>query len=282
MLENPEETLVREIEKFVSESPANRQSKLDGSFYFETPLIGFADAHDRLFQEFKNIIGDFHLTPIEVLKGTFPDENDGSWNKASVISWILPITEETRKSNRQQTRYPSKAWAHTRTYGEEFNNKLRNHLVSFLSKEGFFAVAPMQSPVFEVLQSEKVGFTSNWSERHIAYVAGLGTFGLSRGLITEKGIAIRLGSVVTSLKLTPNERPYSNYQEYCLFYSSGKCGKCIKRCPGKAISEKGHDKELCMVHCAEVMEKSDEYDAAMPGCGLCQTGIPCEGGIPKK
>ncbi len=280
--EKPEETLVQEIQKFVSESPDNRQSRIDGSAHFETPLIGFADAQDRLFQDFKNIIGDFHLTPLEVLQGSFPDEHVGSWNKASVISWILPIPEATRKSNRQQTRYPSKAWAHTRTYGEEFNNKLREHLASFLRKEGFFAIAPMQSPVFEVLQSEKAGFTSNWSERHVAYVSGLGTFGLSRGLITARGIAMRCGSVVTSLKLTPTERPYSNFQEYCLFYSSGKCGRCIKRCPGKAISEKGQNKDQCMVHCSEVMEKSDEYDAVMPGCGLCLTGVPCEAGIPKK
>ena len=36
---------------------------------------------------------------------------------------------------------------------------------------------------------------STWSERHVAYVSGLGTFGLSGGLITAKGQAVRLGSV---------------------------------------------------------------------------------------
>lgn len=35
--------------------------------------------------------------------------------------------------------------------------------------------------------SEKT-FGSNWSERHAAYVCGLGTFGLSKGLITDKGM----------------------------------------------------------------------------------------------
>ena len=36
---------------------------------------------------------------------------------------------------------------------------------------------------------------SDWSERHAAYAAGLGTFGLTRALITEKGIAGRFGSL---------------------------------------------------------------------------------------
>ncbi|MDP6180671.1 MAG: hypothetical protein QGG48_12340, partial [Desulfatiglandales bacterium] len=157
---------------------------------------------------------------------------------------------------------------------------IREHVVSFLKNNGFLAVAPMSSPLFEVLQSEKVGFTSNWSERHVAYAAGLGTFGLSRGLITQRGIAIRCGSVVTNLQLPPSPRPYAHFQEHCLFYNSGTCGKCITRCPAGAISEEGHDKDRCMTHCSEIMQMCDEYDADMPGCGLCQTGVPCEAKIP--
>jgi len=33
---------------------------------------------------------------------------------------------------------------------------------------------------------------SNWSERHVAFIAGLGTFGLSRSLITPLGTAAGL------------------------------------------------------------------------------------------
>lgn len=281
LIEKPEEIIIQEIQNFVSESLDNKKSKLDGTPYFENPLVGFADASDQLFSEIKSIIGEFYLTPLEVLERSFP-EHEGSWGGSSVISWILPISMSTRESNRKEIRYPSKAWAHTRTYGEEFNNQLREHVASFIREHGFLAVAPILSPFFEVLQSDKVGFTSNWSERHVAYVAGLGTFSLSRGLITKRGVAVRCGSLVTNLRLNPTERSYGNYQEYCLFYNSDKCGRCIARCPGGAISEEGHNKELCMIHCAEIMQKSDEYDAEMPGCGLCQTAVPCEAGIPKK
>ena len=151
-----------------------------------------------------------------------------------------------------------------------------------LRRNGYRAVAPFLSPLFEVCHADTVGFTSNWSERHVAHVAGLGTFSLSRGLITSKGIAMRCGSVVTDLKISPTPRPYTDFREYCLFYSSGTCRECIKRCPASAITHKGHSKDACMVYCNEIMQKADEYDAEIPGCGLCQTGVPCEAGIPKK
>jgi epoxyqueuosine reductase QueG len=44
--------------------------------------------------------------------------------------------------------------------------------------------------------SEKYVFSSNWSERHAAYTAGLGTFGLCDGLITPLGKAMRVGEGV--------------------------------------------------------------------------------------
>jgi len=83
------------------------------------------------------------------------------------------------------------------------------------------------------------------SERHVAYACGLGTFSLNDGLITPKGMAMRVGSVVTLLKLTPSEKRYRDYRENCLQFRNEKCGKCIKRCPAGAITEEGHDKDKC-------------------------------------
>ena len=131
--DNPEETIIRKIESFVSENEGNHNPELDGIQYFDTPLIGIADANDHYFWEFKNIIGEFHLTPMEILKQSFPEHN-ASLDKSSVISWILPISKSIRASNRQETRYPTKAWGYTRTYGEEFNERLRNYVVSFIQE----------------------------------------------------------------------------------------------------------------------------------------------------
>ena len=280
-VENPEGTIIREVQNFVSEHSGNRTSEENGTPYYDTPLVGFASAHDPLFFEFKNIIGDFHLTPLEVLERSFP-EHAACRNDSSVISWILPISKSVRESNRKETRCSSKTWVDAKVYGEELNIQLQEHLVSFISEQGFLAVPPTLSPFFEVFQLDKVGSAANWSERHVAYAAGLGTFGLSGGLITKRGIAMRCASVVTSLKLNPTQRSYGDFREYCLFYDSDKCGRCIERCPGGAVSQEGHNKELCMVHCAEVMQECEEYNAGVLSCGLCQTSVPCEAGIPKK
>jgi len=87
-------------------------------------------------------------------------------------------------------------------------------VASFIQSQGFVAMAPALSDLFSVYQSDQSGFASNWSERHIAYVAGLGTFSLSRGLITPKGVAMRCGSVLTNVKLHATSRSYNNFQEY--------------------------------------------------------------------
>lgn len=130
------------------------------------------------------------------------------------------------------------------------------------------------------------GLASTWSQRHIAYAAGLGTFSLSDGFITPKGIAMRCGSVVTDLGVPPSPRSYPHHLANCLFYVDGSCRRCIERCPGDAISEKGHDKHKCFSILFEEQKPWLEgahgagYIGDYAGCGLCQTKVPCEGGIP--
>ncbi len=202
----------------------------------------------------------------------------------SVVSWILPTSEKTRKSNRSETLVPSRLWSHTRWYGEKFNEALREHIVEILTKMGYLAAAPMLQPYFRVDTNEK-GPYSNWSERHIAYAAGHGTFSLSDGFITESGIAHRCGNVVTNLVLPASPRvaesPYSN----CLFYVGVSCNACIKRCPAGAITEQGHDKKKCQAYLHDIgYSASKEYDndTSVSGCGLCQTKVPCEFQNPTK
>ena len=278
--EKSERFVQEAIQKFVSEHLENGRARLNGVPYFENPLVGIADASDPLFLTFKDIIGDFHLTPVEVLEKSFP-EHERSWEGASVISWILPIARSTRERNRRETRCSSDVWLLTKTYGEEFNVKLGEHLLSLIAEQGFCAVVPTLTPFFEIIQSDQHGFAANWSERHVAYAAGLGTFGLSGALITERGVAMRCGSLVTNLHVKPTPRLYTSVKEYCLA-SQDTCGKCIERCPGGAISPEGHNKELCMIHCASAVDELEGDSMGMPGCGLCQTAVPCEASIPGK
>jgi hypothetical protein len=277
---DPEKFIERVITKFIQESPANRR-RADKGKYWQTALVGFASGEDPLFNRYKKIIGEFHFTPQEIFELTFGGRRPSK--DLSVISWVLPASEDIRKSNRKETRYPSLLWAHARDFGEQFNVKLRNHLVSILKKKGYKAVAPMNSPFWKRLRSPEVGIASNWSERHIAYACGLGAFGLSDGLITAKGKAMRLGSVVTDLPLKPSKKIYPHHRANCLYYFNGTCKTCAARCPAGAITETGHDKDKCFEYVYSVVGKAKkgEYGVTIAGCGLCQTKVPCEFGIPK-
>ena len=277
---NPEKFLERAIEKFVCENPGNRR-RVDRGKYWDTPLVGFALGDDPLFKQYKKIIGKFHYTPHKIFDLTFGKPKQP--RKLSVISWVLPASEDIRKSNRKEDKYPSLLWAHARDFGEQFNVKLRNHLVSLLEKKGHRALAPMNSPYWKRMKSSKVGWASNWSERHAAYACGLGAFGLSDGLITAKGKAMRLGSVITDTPLRPSENIYPHHQSNCLYYFNKTCKVCASRCPAGAITAKGHDKDKCEEYLYRIVsrDKKEEYGVKITGCGLCQTKVPCEFEIPK-
>ena len=267
------------IQNFCS-SEKNTLKDGSGETAWGTPLIGFANGNDPIFNQYKEVVGPFHWKPIEAFNLAFPDIDIES-ESLTVISWILPQTEATKRDNRIQTTYPAERWARSRIYGEEFNHALRLFVASTLTKSGNPAVAPMELASWSVKDSEAYVWASTWSERHAAYAAGLGTFGLCDGLITPIGKAMRTGSVVAEINLPVTPRPYTDHHAYCLFYTHGTCGKCIERCPVGALSAAGHDKKKCSAHLKITRQYVQEnYGFEGYGCGLCQTAVPCESRIP--
>jgi epoxyqueuosine reductase QueG len=270
------------IEGVVATSKENTLNLPTGEKAFDAPRVGFANGADPLFEQYVTHIGDFYLTPIEIFKKAFPQETEVDPAELTVISWVLPSTTRTRKEQSAAVKRPCKRWIMVRHYGELFNESLRRSLVARLSDAGIQAVAPMLEAFWSHSDTGPYAPCSNWSERHAAYAAGLGTFGLCDGLITPVGKAMRTGSVVARIAIPPSKRPYTDHHAYCLFYSHGTCGKCIPRCPVKAISESGHDKKTCLRYTMYQMKaySHDTYDIAVSACGLCQTGIPCMAHIP--
>lgn len=285
LLDNPEMYLEVEIKRFVAENEANRFTMIDNSPMFDEPLVGFADGDDEIFDTYKQVVGDFHWKPRDLMEQFAKDVKcEGNLESINVIAWVLPIMKETIRSNAKEKEFPSRLWAMTREMGEKHNKLLRQYVADILKREGFLALAPTLSNYWQFLVDERVGLASSWSERHAAYAAGLGTFSLNDGLITPRGIAHRVGSVIVNMRLNPSPRTNKSYQSNCLFYNSGTCGECIKRCPAGAISEVGHDKMKCGMHvmkCTEEWRKEFDIEEEA-GCGLCQTGVPCSTMIPKR
>jgi hypothetical protein len=271
------------ITEFVNLSPENSLRMEPDERAWDEVLVGFSSGADPLYDAYKDVVGELHWTPLQAFSIQFPKVAVKPDN-LTVITWILPQREATKADNRKETFYPSRRWVQARFPGEEFNNRLRHHVVQELSSIGVNSVAPVLLPEWSWEKSAKYVFASKWSERHAAYAAGLGTFGLCDGLITPKGKAHRVGSVVANLSVPVPNRPYDDHHAYCLFFYDGSCTGCQKRCPVGAITEKGHNKETCWKHAGTTCGKfvKETYGFEGYGCGLCQTRVPCESGIPKK
>lgn len=245
------------VEKLLDESPLN---KIEGTKQriFGQVSIGVADSQDPLFMKLKeqDVIGSHHMTPKEWFS-----------EAVAVISFFLSFTEEVRESN-HIAREPSRKWLFGRIEGEIMNKGVRQFVADQVEKDGGKALIPTMDQRFSVINRR-----SNWSERHVAYIAGLGTFGLSKSFISEKGSAGRIGSVIVNLPYPVTKRRYTDIYQNC-----NQCGRCIVRCPAQAIDEEGKKHEPCSLFLDETKVKY----APRYGCGKCQTAVPCEYKIPTK
>ena len=164
---NPAQWLTTTIEDFIQASPENTLKNQDNERAWTDPLVGFSRGDDPLYEDFKATIGDFCWTPLEIFHMTFPQVTV-SPDRLTIISWILPQTDLTRADNRRQATYPAERWVRSRIHGEEFNDRLRDHVAQTLTRAGIEAVAPMRSPLWKRETSNRYGFASSWSERHAA------------------------------------------------------------------------------------------------------------------
>ncbi|MEE4240058.1 MAG: hypothetical protein V2I36_01235 [Desulfopila sp.] len=274
-----------EIEVWMSRRSNNALEPGSALPAFAAPLVGVARGDDDLFAFLKNDIGpEFYWTPRDAFIRAFPDEMVRA-DELSVVAWVLPQTKETRSAHGKNDTMPSAAWSKVRHYGEKINENLRGFVVDRYMTTGFQACAPALLPQWSRAISTRYGYASSWSERHAAYVCGLGTFGVSDGLITPVGKAVRLGSVIVRTILQPTPRLYRHHNEWCLFLSGGKCLACARRCPAGAISESGHDKSVCREYIRNVTSvyvEKEQLGFRVNSCGLCQTKVPCESRNPEQ
>ncbi|MBQ0079130.1 MAG: epoxyqueuosine reductase [Eubacterium sp.] len=251
--------------------------KADAKMYDE-PLIGIAAASDSYFEFLKEHIGSFYWSPAEAFALKYGDA-PGS-DKLCVICMAFPQTEETKNMQNSARLFPSDNWVVSRGEWEPMMREFSGKLESRLEAMGIRSASIDLRPEFHREDSENLGIASLWSHRHTAFAAGLGTFGLSDGFITEKGIAVRFTSIIVEADMDITDRGDRGPYDWCLYYNSGKCGACVARCPVDAISrEHGHDKQICLDYEDEAIAKywppHIERGDYIFGCGLCQAKVPC-------
>jgi epoxyqueuosine reductase QueG len=177
-----------------------------------------------------------------------------------VISWFLPYSDAVNKDNRVKEEKPD-LWTKAHRQGARAEEFVRRFVEKSLTDANIGVFNPFHD------QRYKNGTcVSNWSERHVAYISGLGTFGLSKNLITEKGAAGRMCSFIVDHEFTPTKRTYEGVYDNCI-----KCLACVARCPVGAIKKDGKIIGICARH---VLTGKGGPDAII--CGKCLTGVPCE------
>ncbi len=241
--------------------------KANGEMFdiYDEPLIGIGAADDPLFLKLQreHCVGAHHMLPTDWLEGA-----------KSVISVFFPFSQQVKHSNSLNGDIVSEEWLLSRYHGQNALADVCAGLAERLNADGYEAVPPFMDKRymtrFTNINNDTNVNTTNWSERHTAFVCGLGTFGLSAGLITKKGVAGRFCSVVTDAEIKPDIREYTGYRDYCI-----KCMRCARRCVPKAITMDAKDHVLCGKHLTWASATEPVY-----GCGKCQVDVPCMDKIP--
>jgi len=244
----------QEIKSFIIDFVANYSVSRQTRTNWKSPLTAFANANDPLFLELKNIVSPSHAQPYDFV----PDAE-------TVISFFLPFENSVVHSNIEKHNC-SKEWAAAYVETNRLINDLNIYIQRYLFQRGFTSAI---IPATHNFNPESL--ISDWSHRHVAYIAGLGKFGINNMLITEKGCCGRIGSMVTNAFIISTSRDGS---EYCLYKFNGSCGECVERCVVEALFVDSFDRIKCYDMCLE----NDKYHSDLEltdVCGKCLVGVPC-------
>lgn len=215
------------------------------------PIVRFADANSAEISRLKSVVTESHFMPQDFLP-----------EATVILSYFLPFRREIAEGN-AKGRLASAQWAAAYLVTNEMAVYINHRLTVKIADMGHSAAVPENTGII----SDQL-LMSRWSQRHIAWLAGHGSFGINNMLISEKGCCGRYFSVVTSLPVTPDE---PSRDERCLYKSKGKCGVCVKRCVSGALTADGFDRSKCYELCLE----NDRMHVGADVCGKCVVMLPC-------
>ncbi|MBE6939864.1 MAG: epoxyqueuosine reductase [Ruminococcaceae bacterium] len=242
----------REIVSFVEDFVARYPAENGTPALWRKPLVSFADARDPYIQNLPQLINERHMLPQDFLPSA-----------TVVISCFFPFLPEVANSNiGVEDNMPSLQWNDAYGVTNTMIGRLNEALAAFIRSRGYEAAVPEGVCMFQDI------LMSNWSQRHLAYAGGLGTFGINNMLITDSGCCGRLGSLVADIPaVTTGRREVEN----CLYKKNGSCSKCLSNCFSGALHIGNLDRQKCRTMCDRNGTDS---------CGKCDTNIPCAFAIP--
>jgi len=221
-----------------------------------TPLVGFADAGDPLFEQLKTAVRPSHSLPGDLLPGA-----------RTVIAYFLPFDRAVCREN-HHGEYASETWAAAYVETNQLIAEINGRLNDALESEGLRGT---RLPATHNFDEETL--MSDWSHKHAAYIAGLGDFGRHHMLITDRGCCGRLGSVVTDAVIAPTPR---EDRVRCLFKHDGSCRACEARCPTGALADPPFDRRACYGRLMENARLHDHLGLGLADvCGKCAAVVPC-------
>lgn len=241
------EIMIKEFVKHYGEA-RNVETK------WKEPLVAYADAQDKMFFELKDIVSPSHALPTEFLL-----------EAKSVVAYFIPFDEEVVKSNidgKESSKIWAKAYVETNKLILDLNTFIKNNLEELGYKSNVI-------PATHNFDEKKL--INDWSHRHVAYIAGLGKFGLNNMLITDKGCCGRVGSFVTDLKTEPTKRKDG---ENCLYKHMNICKKCVDKCVNNALKVDSFDRHKCYEMCLHNAEFHSDINLS-DVCGKCLVNVPC-------
>ena len=241
------ENFIKTFIKKYSENPNIKSS-------WKEPLIAYADAYDDDFLKLRKIVGPTHAFPHDFLD-----------NAKTVVTYFIPFNDDIIQSN-IQNRYSSKEWSIAYMETNKLIFDLNTYIKAELEKLRFNSNI---IPATHNFDTKKL--ISDWSHRHVAVIAGLGTFGINNMLITEKGCCGRVGSFVTDMKIEPSPKVKN---ENCLYKSLNVCQKCVKRCVNDALKIDSFDRHKCYEMCL-INDNFHDDLGLVDVCGKCLVGVPC-------
>ncbi|MFZ5946310.1 MAG: epoxyqueuosine reductase [Bacillota bacterium] len=243
------ELIEENIKNFIKEYGKNENVETQ----WGEPLVAYAYAQDQLFDQLKELVSSTHALPGELVSGA-----------KTVITYFIPFEKQVTLSNGGSQ--VSREWALAYVETNMLIIKLNEYMHAFLNSQGFNSAI---LPPTHNFNTENL--LSDWSHKHVAYISGLGKFGLHQMLITEKGTCGRLGSIVTDLQIEPTSR---DDKEYCLYKYNNTCKRCVEKCITGALQELSFDRHKCYDYLLEVADQYVQIGLA-DVCGKCVHNVPC-------